>query len=193
MDPFRTSFEVLLAALILLQTYYAVKGRGRAEEHVPEKAVTAVRLTVGIVFAVTIGVYVFNPQRLAVTAVPMGPAWRWTGAVIFAISLGLLVWVNLALGEHYSSELRIRSEHQVVDWGPYRYVRHPMYSAVFLMIIGMGLLSANWLIAASGLVVIGTVMWLRAPQEEAMMTRAFGERYCQYAATTGRFLPRLSR
>jgi len=66
-----------------------------------------------------------------------------------------------------------------------------MYTAFFLLTIGMGLLSANWLISSGGLGVVVFIVWLRLHTEEEMMTRAFGERYRQYTAVTGRFLPRL--
>jgi len=193
MDPFRATFIVLFIATAALRSYYRIKARGGTQEVVREKWAMLVRIVFGFPYILGVALYIFDPQALKWSSLPIGTAWRWAGAVIFAFSLALLTWVHVTLGENFSSELRIRSQHELVTSGPYRYVRHPMYSAFLLLMIGMGLLSANWLIGAWGLAVAVLIVSLRTHMEEEMMTTAFGERYRQYAAGTGRFLPRLSR
>ena len=190
MDRFRTTFIVLVLAWAVPRAYYRIKGRGKIQEKVREKWGIPARILLGLPFMVGLMLYMFHPQALRRTNFPISDFWRWTGAVILAFASALMIWVHVTLGKNFSSELRIRSDQELVTWGPYRRVRHPMYTGFFLLTIGMGLLSANWLIVAGGLGVV-VIVWLRLHTEEEMMARAFGDRYRQYAATTGRFFPRL--
>lgn len=99
--------------------------------------------------------------------------------------------VHHFLGKNFSSELRIRPDHELVTEGPYRYVRHPMYTSFFVMMTGLFLLSGNWLICGSALLVLIFVMVVRTPREERMMEGRFGDAYRHYMARTGRYLPKL--
>ena len=191
MDRFRITFIVLSLWLALLRGYYRVKGRGSVKERVSERWALFAFILLGMPFVLGVWLYIFAPRLLRPTSFAIAAGWRWLGAAIYAISVVLLTWVHVSLGNNFSSFLRIRSDQQLVTWGPYAYVRHPMYSAIFLVVTGMALLSANWMIGAGGLVFVALIVLLRTPKEEEMMTRAFGQRYRQYAAVTGRFLPRL--
>jgi protein-S-isoprenylcysteine O-methyltransferase Ste14 len=191
MDRFRATFIVLFLAWGVPRVYYRIRGRGNVQEKVREKWAIPARIFLGLPFMVGLVLYIFHPQALRRTNFPISDFWRWAGAIIFALASALMIWVHVTLGKNFSSELRIRSDQELVTWGPYRHVRHPMYTAFFLLMIGMGFLSANWLIGAGGLGVV-VIIPLRLHKEEEMMARAFGERYRQYAAVTGRFLPRLS-
>jgi len=190
MDRFRAIFIVLFLAWVVPRGYYRIKGRGKVKEKVREKWAFPARIVFGLPLMVGVVLYLFHPQALRRTYFPISDFWRWTGAVLFAFASALMIWVHVSLGKNFSSELRIRSDQELVTWGPYRYVRHPMYAASFLLTIGMGLLSSNWLIGA-GVVGVAILIPLRLHTEEEMMARAFGERYRQYAATTGRLVPRL--
>jgi protein-S-isoprenylcysteine O-methyltransferase Ste14 len=190
MDRFRATFIVLFLSWAVPRVYYRIKGRGRVQEKVREKWAFPARIFLGLPFMVGVALYMFHPQALRRMNFPISDFWRWTGAVIFALASALMIWVHVTLGKNFSSELRIRSDQELVTWGPYRHVRHPMYTAFFLLMIGMGLLSANWLIGA-GVLGVAVLIVFRLHTEEEMMARAFGERYRQYAAVTGRFLPRL--
>lgn len=83
----------------------------------------------------------------------------------------------------------IRDDHTLITNGPYRYVRHPMYSTIFVWALAYFLISANWLIGGSWLGLGLTVVAVAADEEEALI-EIFGERYQAYARRTGRFWPR---
>jgi protein-S-isoprenylcysteine O-methyltransferase Ste14 len=81
----------------------------------------------------------------------------------------------------------------MVTNGPYRRVRHPMYSGFFMIGAGLSALSGNWRVA---LLYLGTLLpmyLLRVSAEEHMMIGRFGDAYRQYMAVTGRLCPRLAR
>jgi protein-S-isoprenylcysteine O-methyltransferase Ste14 len=120
------------------------------------------------------------------------PIWlRWSGAGIICFGIALFGWAHQALGRNWTAILALSNEHELVQSGPYRVVRHPMYSAFFIIGIGFFFLSANWL---AGIIYLGPllVMYLsRVTPEETMMLERFGEPYRQYMKRTGRLLPRL--
>ncbi len=114
------------------------------------------------------------------------------GAALMALSLWLFWRSHADLGKNWSVSLEIREGHELVTEGVYRYVRHPMYTAIWLWCIGQGLLLENW---AAGWAIIPTfaaMYFLRANREEQMMCETFGDQYRDYMQRTGRLLPRLA-
>jgi len=97
-----------------------------------------------------------------------------------------------ALGRHMTPAIQVQEDHRLVQDGPYRYVRHPVYTAILLGGSGLSLL---YLSAALALIVLllGGMALQRARLEEELLStpEAFGKSYREYAARTGRFLPRI--
>ena len=192
MGTFHIIFVILFSALIAIRLRFHFKARTWSREGRTSEGVSLfLRFFVGVPLIICILVYPFRPQILEWASIPLDPMWRWIGAAIFGLSLPLLIWVQQALGKNFSTDLRIRTGHTLVTWGPYRHVRHPMYTVLLLTFTGMGLLSANWFIGSAGIIVLIVIMVSRTPKEEAMMADAFGQSYKRYAETTGRYIPRL--
>jgi len=120
------------------------------------------------------------------------PQWlRWIGVIISISGIGLFAWSHQALGNNWTAILALAKEHQLVTSGPYRYVRHPMYSAFFVIGAGFFILSANWLLALIYFVPLTTMYFARVNKEEQMMIDRFGDEYREYMKKTGRIFPRL--
>jgi protein-S-isoprenylcysteine O-methyltransferase Ste14 len=134
--------------------------------------------------------YAVNPAWLGIFSIPLPPWCQWLGAGLGAAGLILLVWVHHTLGSHWSTNLQLKEEHTLVTSGPYRWARHPMYTALFGFFAGLVLVSASWLVALLVAVAI-FVLYARVGEEEAMMIEQFGDEYRIYMQRTGRFLPRL--
>jgi len=120
--------------------------------------------------------------------------WVPVVGVLFGLAgLALIAWAQRALGAAWAVAAEPAAEDHLIQHGPYRFVRHPIYTG-FLLVFGSTLLiSANALvgglfIAMSGVEVIG-----RVRAEEASLLGRFGASYGRYMETTGRFLPRLFR
>ncbi len=77
--------------------------------------------------------------------------------------------------------------------GPYRYMRHPMYTALFLSMAAILLLTRSWLVGGVPLVGLCVIVLLRVEREERVMIGKFGDAYRDYMKRTGRFLPRVIR
>jgi protein-S-isoprenylcysteine O-methyltransferase Ste14 len=120
------------------------------------------------------------------------PDWaRWLGAAVGLSGSSLFGWSHLALGKNWSGVLEIAKGHALVTHGPYQFVRHPMYSAFFLMGTGVLLLSANWLVGGLNLAAVAYMYFVRIKDEEAMVLKQFGQSYENYMKNIGRFIPQL--
>ncbi len=135
-------------------------------------------------------VHVFAPQRARWATLPT-PTWsRWLGAALGIVTLPLFLWTHDALGKNWSADIVIKEGHTLIIGGPYRWVRHPMYTAIFLQSLTFFLLSANWIIGLAGLGA-NILIAARVDKEEALMIEEFGDEYRAYMQRSGRFLPRM--
>jgi len=107
-----------------------------------------------------------------------------------ALCVPLIYWLFSSLGKNVTSTVAIRKDHALVTHGPYRWVRHPLYSVGFVAFTGFSLLAANWFILATLLLAFGVLMQ-RTPIEERRLIERFGDDYLEYMQRTGRYLPRL--
>jgi protein-S-isoprenylcysteine O-methyltransferase len=113
----------------------------------------------------------------------------------FGVGLSLyaeivVVWTVRTLGRLLIPGLAVYRDHVLVTSGPFRWLRHPMYSGALALWLGAALGTLNWLLLALWpLLVVGVVREL--PTEEGMLRAKFGAAYEAYAAQTGRLLPRL--
>lgn len=122
---------------------------------------------------------------------PLPPRIRWFGVGLIFTSDLLFIWSHKALGRNWSPILEIRKGHILVTDGPYRFIRHPMYAAIFLIGIGVSFLSANWLVALSYMLPVICMYLVRVSDEEEMMIEQFGDEYREYMRRTGRLIPKL--
>lgn len=136
-------------------------------------------------------VYIVSPGLMAWSSVTL-PTWLpWLGLVVGVAATALLVWSHIALGDNFFGGMKIRTAHQLVTSGPYRWVRHPMYTAFILLGLAWFLLSGNWLISGLWIGATALAIATRLHDEEAMLRREFGAEYETYARSTGRLFPGL--
>ena len=94
-----------------------------------------------------------------------------------------------ALGRMWSVSLQLKQDHKLITSGIYRRLRHPMYTAFWLMALAQALLLPNWIAGPAGLVGFGFLFFSRVGPEERLMEKAFGQEYRDYKARTKRVLP----
>jgi protein-S-isoprenylcysteine O-methyltransferase Ste14 len=191
-NQFRIALGVVFVGLAVVRTYYQVQARRSGPAQQFESPLNiALRAIGGLAgFAILI-LYLAKPDTLAWASLEL-PAWlRWLGAASGVAGVLLLIWVHRELGRNFSGTLHLRAEHTLVTTGPYRRVRHPMYTSFFLVVLSFFLLAANWLIGVIFIGGITAVMISRVAKEDQVMSERFGAEYQAWAAHTGRFLPRL--
>jgi len=121
--------------------------------------------------------------------------WRaqyFVVAIIVLVVLASLIFVTAAvrtLGKQWSLQARVLEHHELIRRGPYRIVRHPIYTGMFGMLIASTLAHGHWLglVIASLVYYLGTVMRIRS--EEKLLREQFGSEYEEYAREVPAFIP----
>lgn len=135
--------------------------------------------------------YMIHPPWMAWSFMPV-PDWaRWVGAAMGAVGLPYLYWMFSHLGTNVTDTVVTRRDAYLVSTGPYRWIRHPLYTMVLGNSVGLPLLTASWFLGAGSLVCF-VIMAFRTRKEERHLIERFGDDYRDYMRRTGRFLPRLS-
>lgn len=189
---FRILLGVLLVSFVAHRAYYTRKFPPAEEDtlsRLEKNAVSRVAELLSFVALISSFLYIFFTRLLAWAAAPLPPGLRWTGLALAFAGFALLEWSHRALAANWSDRPRITQEQKLVRNGPYRRVRHPIYTA-FLLILGSTLLiSANWLVGLSWLVSVGLDAAVRIRYEERALRERFGEEYDAYRSQTGALLP----
>lgn len=122
---------------------------------------------------------------------PLLPQTRtvaWTGVAVTALGLALAIWARRTLGSNWSSSPTLKQGHELVQRGPYAFVRNPIYSAMLLMLLGTSIFVGRTRAAlALPLAVLG--LWIKLKQEEALMLRRFPETYPSYRRRVKAIVP----
>jgi protein-S-isoprenylcysteine O-methyltransferase Ste14 len=111
------------------------------------------------------------------------------GEVLCVLGIALRAWSIRTLGAYFTTTVRTTPDQPVVTGGPYRWVRHPSYTALLMFLAGAGFVVGNWV--GLGAVVAGSTAGLayRIRVEEAALVAAVGEPYRAFAATRRRLVP----
>jgi protein-S-isoprenylcysteine O-methyltransferase Ste14 len=117
----------------------------------------------------------------------------FVGVILFWASTIVAVWSRETLGLNWvhAADYQVLPEQQLVMWGPYRYVRHPMYLALFGVFLAVQLITASWLILLI-LPLFSFLVW-QAKKEEALLLEAFGDVYRDYMKQAGMLWPKLRK
>lgn len=192
---FRLVLLGLLVVFVVHRGYYTKKyGRSDADtvRGREKSAAQTVAEGLSVLALLVTAVYLIAPQYLAWASLPF-PDWlRWVGAGIVALSgFALLQWAHAALSRNWSDRPRLLADQSLITSGPYRYIRHPIYTAFLLILSAPLFLSANWLVGVLWIVSTGLEVASRVRYEEALLAERFGKGFEEYTSHTGRLLPRL--
>ena len=183
---------IMLGFLAFFVALLAARARvARAKAAPQSRSAPVTRLWI-VVQGLGIGAAGFGPVHVALD--PMSGA-----AIAEAIGVALLMGGTIALfdassramGKNWAVVAQTRSDHVLVQNGPFAYVRNPIYVALGLFMLAMAVAFGHWrnLIVGVPLYAIGT--WMRVMREEALLRAQFGTAYDEYAAQVKRFVPRL--
>jgi len=121
------------------------------------------------------------------------PAYRplifWIGIALILIGVAFRWYSIRVLGRYYSRDVATAEDHQLVETGPYRYIRHPSYTGILLSMLGLGVALVN-----VGSIVIAFLvgflgLWYRIHVEERALLDALGNVYGSYMNRTCRLIP----
>jgi protein-S-isoprenylcysteine O-methyltransferase Ste14 len=115
------------------------------------------------------------------------PWLQGVGLAVFLLGLALAIWARVYLGRNWGMPMSQKVDPELVTAGPYRRIRHPIYSGIILAMIGTTIaVSLYWLIAV---VVIGAYFLYSAIVEERSMARLFPDSYPEYKRSTKMLIP----
>jgi protein-S-isoprenylcysteine O-methyltransferase Ste14 len=146
-----------------------------------------------VLIAITLGAAI----GLAGAAASVAPSlripgtWRGAGVIVMWLGLATRVWAIATLGGAFRTTVEVDPGQAVVATGPYRWIRHPSYAALLLIVAGYGLAFGNWLSLAVCLMLPLPGFVRRINVEEAELNRVLGDAYRSYQTTTARLIPRL--
>jgi len=191
---FRILLPVLIVAFAAHRGYY-VKNYSKPEEATVKKReeglASKIAGLLGMAGFIAVLAFAINPKWLAFASLAF-PTWlRWSGIGIAILGFALLQWAQMTLANSWSDTPRMMKEQNLITSGPYRAIRHPIYTA-FILILGSTLfISSNWLIGLCWLGMTTLEVISRIGFEESLMLEFFGEQYREYMKKTGRLLPKV--
>jgi protein-S-isoprenylcysteine O-methyltransferase Ste14 len=164
-----------------LRVREAVRGKGRRHRDRGTRVLIAVSLGAAIA-AASLAISAAPSLRMPAATAILGVIAMWTG-------LATRVWAVAALGHAFRTTVEVDPDQAVVATGPYRWIRHPSYAGLLLIVAGLGLTERNWLSAAACLALPLPALAWRIHVEEAELGRVLGDAYRDYQAGTARLIP----
>lgn len=185
---FRIILPGLIIAFVVHRGYYVRKQgkEGNTLEEREEGLVSKIASGLGLVGFIAMIAFAIRPTSLSWAALPF-PLWlRWAGVVLALAGFALLQWAQVALGSSWSDTPRMMKGQTLITKGPYQFIRHPIYTAFFLILGSTLLISANWFIGLAWLGMTILEVASRIEFEESLMLEYFGDQYRSYMKKTGR-------
>ena len=155
------------------------------------RGLIVVRAALGLVFYAALIAWLFWPLALEWAYFPVPSAMRWLGVALLLPALAFFAWSFWSLGANYRGGVGLYDAHELVTTGPYLWIRHPIYTAFIGIMLLVPLLSANWVLGLSGLLLVVSIATARIPTEERQLHERFGPAWERYRERTGRLVPRV--
>jgi protein-S-isoprenylcysteine O-methyltransferase Ste14 len=148
-----------------------------------------------LVFMVAAYFLMFNDQFsrgwLATRFVSASPTIGEIGVALTVAGIAFAIWARWHLGENWSATVTLKEGHQLISSGPYRYIRHPIYTGMLLAFVGTALALGEYRALISVCIVL-FAFYIKAKKEELFLTQEFGEKFREHSRRTGMFLPKLT-
>ncbi len=180
-------FSIIYAALWLVLIAYWIYGIAGNKPNA-HRLNPAWRLAGIVVFFGLILVFRNLPGAFRSRVIAHSDASEWTGIAVCAAGVAFAIWARRTLGTNWSGNPTIKVGHELIQGGPYRFVRHPIYTGILLAVagtvIGNGRVK-DLLVLAFVLVIV----FVKIRIEEGLMTRQFPQAYPEYRKRTKAIIP----
>lgn len=180
--------QIIKACWIAFVVYWAISAFAQraVAERAPWFTQLAHKLPVGA------GAWlIFVPSRVRPWDHPLllpQPAFVWLGAALCVLGLAGALWSRWMLAGNWSSNVTFKQGHELIERGPYRFVRHPIYTS--LLVMGLGTALAQALVGAFvGLFLLFVGFWIKLRQEEKLLSRHFPDEYPAYKTRVKALIP----
>jgi protein-S-isoprenylcysteine O-methyltransferase Ste14 len=137
----------------------------------------------------------YNPRTdfglLATYFVPHTLEAQWAGVAIMALGVATAIWARVHLGSNWSGVVTLKEGHELIRTGPYRNIRHPIYTGILVAFLGNAIVNGQ-VRGLMALVVMWASFYIKARREEAFLEQEFGPKFHEHTQHTGMFLPKFS-
>ena len=176
----------LIFALYWLWGWRRVKGAQRKEAILPR----LVKYWLPLVIAIALigpGDW-FGSSWLHARMYPASAAIAVLGSLLTLFGVAFACWARYVLGRNWSSVVQVKQDHELIQSGPYRWVRHPIYTGLLLAFLGTAMAIGEWrgLICV---VIVAVSFWFKLKLEERWMRENFGAAYESYMLRTKALIP----
>ena len=172
---------------LISEVLLTVTRRSRSRTGTKQDQSTLGVLWLVIMVSIAAGIYVARHWPAATLL--HGQMFAYAGVLLFVAGLFLRWWAIITLGRFFTVDVTIEKDHELVERGPFRVVRHPSYTGVLLAFVGFALSLRNWAALLIILLPIFAAFNHRMNVEEDALSRALGSRYADYMRRTKRLVP----
>jgi protein-S-isoprenylcysteine O-methyltransferase Ste14 len=123
--------------------------------------------------------------------VPATPAVAWLGVLLTAAGVAVALWARWHLGSNWSGVVTLKEGHELIVTGPYRAIRHPIYTGMLLGLLGTAMAMGE-VRGLLGIAFAWLAFYVKARREESFLVREFGEKFEAHVKQTGMFLPKIA-
>src|SRR5437868_3724157 len=179
----------LLLGLVYLVSELLLTVTRRSRSRTGTKQDRSTLRVVWLVIMVSVAAGFYVAKRCPAAALPDQRSFAVAGVVIFVAGLLLRWWAITTLGRFFTVDVTIETDHELVERGPFRMVRHPSYTGVLLAFVGLALSLGNWAALLVILLPISAAFIHRMNVEENALSDALGPQYTDHMRRTKRLIP----
>jgi protein-S-isoprenylcysteine O-methyltransferase Ste14 len=191
---------IYLSFILTVPEWLAAFGKGKAVSLFPERKGGAwpvwsqlALLVIGFGILFVLLAYAWFPIITLTNST--AKILKTLGSLIYISGFGFLLWARQTLGKNWglstSAQVKLHADHELVQAGPFAYIRHPMYFGAWVFMFGLLLLYPTWATLILFVSLLAS-LWMRAQREEAALAERFGKKWADYKQRTKFIIPFLA-
>jgi protein-S-isoprenylcysteine O-methyltransferase Ste14 len=176
---------------ILFCLYWLVFALNRKRTKKRETWRERLSYTLPVIFAFWLLFGAIPSPILQQRVIPQSATIEWLGVAITACGVGIAFWARWHLGANWSGVVTLKEGHELIRTGPYRSIRHPIYTGILLAFLGT-VITCGRVNALIALPIVWLSFYFKARREESFLAQEFGPGFSDHQRQTGMFFPRFS-
>lgn len=182
------SDSIILGCWIIFLAYWLISALAVKRTAEPQGLLSALAHRIPIGLGWFLLAYPGMPQPMNLVLIRRTDWARDIGAVVCVFGLYGTIWARWTLAGNWSSDVTFKQGHELVKTGPYRFVRHPIYTGLLVMCLGSAI-EISRLRCFLSLVAVGIGFWIKLKQEERLLLRHFPNEYPAYQKQVKAIVP----
>jgi protein-S-isoprenylcysteine O-methyltransferase Ste14 len=189
MQAYSLAVDIISGCWLVFVAVWVLAARSTKRTVYREARVQRLRYWVLLVIACLLLIYGRElPYPLSLRIIPHATAIAWAAAPLCVAGLGFALWARVTLGRNWSGVVTLKEGHELVERGPYRFVRHPIYTGMLIMFFATALVQRH-VAGFAGVLLMFASFWIKLGREEELMLQQFPERYAAYQLRAKRIIP----